>query len=75
MRTKLYERRKEALSSSDRKRLEICEQDIAVGTEDYRSHDTETGVRIANCDFGFIAFKPLGDGATLLIAFSFLEHL
>jgi hypothetical protein len=73
-RAKLYEQRMESLNPDDRKRLELHEQDIATGTEDYRAADIN-GVRIAYFDFGFIAFRPLRPGWTLLIAFRFFEIL
>lgn len=54
-------------------RLELQEQEIATGTEDYRAADLE-GVRIHSFDYGFISYKPLSPELTLLIAFRLLDR-
>ena len=72
--SRLYQERKESLSPEDRKRLELQEQQIATGTEDYRAEEAN-GVRIHYFNYGLISFQPLERDLTLLIAFKLFDLL
>lgn len=72
--SRLYSERKRSLSPQDRKRLELEEEQIAAGEEDYRATEHE-GVRIHYFDYGFIAFEPQTRELTRLIAFRLFDRL